>query len=189
MKNKIGNFQTDEKGNSALPVIDVTAALLALTGTAWTGDESDIPVPRANAVKWQKIVELPEGRVIQIDLVGQHQDFTQVEVRQSNGWNSPYDGKHYGAGEIAPMRRVFYHLDGHYKFLRNGVATKSIRWNTDDFNFWFDLYHQRSLSIDIKSQVEWRNKLLDLNRRAFGISSTTPQPGRTRVAEDVWENL
>jgi hypothetical protein len=142
-------------------------------------------VPLGNG-SWQRITEQPEGRVMQIDLAGHHKDYAPVEVRQANGWTA-HDGKHYAAGEVAPMLRVFYHLAGRYEYLVRGIPTRRVKWEPEDYEFWFNLYHRRALPVDIKTQVAWRDKLMDLNHKHYGIGSTSrPEPGRSNRAEDVW---
>ena len=171
-------------GAAYLPAIDISAALLAMSGAAWNGKSDSLPVPFGNGA-WSVVTEQPGGRVIRIELVGHHKDYTPVEVRQAGGWTA-HDGKHYNAGEEAPMLRVFYHLAGRYEYLTRGVATKNVKWDYDDFLFWFNAYHRRSLPIDCKTQVDQRNRLLDVNRNSYGIGSTTPQPGSGKRLEDVW---
>ena len=148
----------------------LTAALLTLSGAAWTGGEKLVYPPDKMTLEFEKLRERPEVRTISIEQAGSHLGEVLEHVTKRDGWDNR--GKHYAPGELAPMNKIFDHLRGWYVYWRDGQAVRKVPWGYKDFLFWRTEYlRQGGLINALMVQLKHRNALLDRDRQEYGIGT------------------
>lgn len=166
-------------GVAHCPDLNITAALLSLSGAAWDGRNIPIPQPESadgpKLTEWRTALNQPECRQIQVELVGDHKAIVMLPVIRKGGWTAP-DGKLYKVGESAPTERVVYELKAEYRYRTDGAVTRKVPWGKDDWAFWWQAWFTGLLS-GARIQNEQRDRLLTLNREKYHVASRLPIAG------------
>ena len=178
MSPEIGHFgEPDLKFDNGLahvPDLNITAALLSLSGAAWDGRNQPVYKPdstdKARTAEWLAALEEPAFRQIHVERADDYKAVVILPVIRKDGWTDRATGKHYAEGEPAPTPRIIDMLRGEYRYRTDGAVTRRVPWTETDWRFWWQAWFTGLLS-GARIQVEKRNELLDRNREKYDIHS------------------
>lgn len=182
-------IKCDPDGRAHVSDLNITAALLSLSGAAWDGKSQPVYKPAADSpdyAAWRAVLDRPEMRQMDVQLVGHQQGIVEQQVISKDGWTDKATDIHYALGELAPFRRVVYELEARYCWLTAGQVTRRVAFTPADWQFWFrQWFKPGGLLNGARTQVEQRNRLLDLNRENYGIGTTLHAAGKVHHGHDA----
>lgn len=169
-------------GSAHVADLNIAAALLSLSGAAWDGKRQPVYRPATDSpdyAAWKAALEQPETRQFRFDLAGHHQATVMQTVINKDGWDDKATGRHYAPGELAPFRRVVYELRGWYCYLTAGQVTRRVPFTAEDWRWWWrQWFRAGGLLNGARTQIEQRNRLLDVNRESYDISTAKHAAGK-----------
>jgi len=173
-----------EAGELRLADLPIAAGLWALDGAALdTAGGWWYPGPDRKA--WQELIRREGVRVIRVELTGTHVEAVPTLLRQP--WVDHSEagmGRHYAAGEVAPMPTVVFHLRCSYETRNAGGATVRQSWVQTDAEDWLHRWHKPGNEFLVIPAVfnDRVNKLRNVirDRHSMAQRLRMPEPERSR---------
>lgn len=141
--------------------LTIAAALLTLGGAAWDGDK------RLQFNEWREGQHYT-GKCIMVRCVDSR--VATVPTKVSKPWTDDA-GKVWQTGELAPMPRVVFTLDGFYRE-RRASALIDTPFTAQDWAFWVKQFHvSDGLLKNLKTMRDYENILRNRMRDKHGMAS------------------
>jgi hypothetical protein len=139
--------------------LTIAAALLTLGGAAFDGTRLEFNAPAAS---------LNGRRLIAVRCVDSHT--ATVPTKLTKPWTDNA-GKVWGVGELAPLPRVVFTLDGLYRE-RRASASMDTPFTAEDWTFWVRQFHvSGGLLSNLKTMQAQENILRNRMRDNHGVAS------------------
>lgn len=180
MAEKVPSYRF-ENGQVWLADLPIAAGLWALDGAAWNGS-TDWYYPGDDKAAWTALLKnRPELRVIRVRVVGSHVE--RIPTRLIADWidKSPDgQGRHYRAGEIAPIPKGMFHFKCGYEELA-GEARAYRGWTKDEADEWLRRWSRQGNHFLVIGAVfnDRVNKLRNILRDEHGMGQRRSMPQAT----------
>lgn len=174
-KTPVSKYVGGEVHISDLPI---AAGLWALDGAAWNGYAGWF-YPGADRAAWDTLLRgNPTLKVLRVTVTGSHVE--RIPTRLLQDWvdKSPEaQGKHYRAGEIAPMPRGVFHIKGGYEEL-SGESRVYRQWTEAESREWITRWFKQGNAFLVIGSVynDRVNKLRNLLRDNHGMGQKRQMP-------------
>lgn len=158
--------------------LPIAAGLWALDGAAWDGAIGWM-YPGADSRAWTEALrEHPQARVIRVTVTGSHVERVPTTLLQDWVDKSPEgQGRHYAAGEVAPMPRAMFHLRCCYEELSGESRVRRV-WTEPEAREWLVRWHQQGNAFLVIGNVynDRANKLRNMLRDKHGMGQHRTMP-------------
>lgn len=169
-------------GEVRLSDLAIAAGLWALDGAAWAG-EGRWAYPGPDKTAWDKLIASTPGlKLLRVGLTGSHVE--AIEKRLLSDWvdKSPEgQGKHYRAGEFAPMPQCVFHLRCGYSWRVGDGGMTSRGWTEAEAREWLLRWHAGGNAFLVIPAVfdDKINKLRNVMRDKHGMALHRTMPAPT----------
>lgn len=183
MAEKLPNWRY-EHGEVWLSDLPIAAGLWALDGAAWDGNTRWY-YPGEDRASWDSLLRNGHDlKTLRVKVLGSHTE--RVTTRLIQDWvdKSPEgQGKHYRAGETAPIPRAIFHLHCGYEE-RIGEARVYRNWTEAEAEEWLRRWHRQGNAFLVIGLVfnDRINKLRNLLRDEHGMGQRRQMPQPTERA-------